>query len=462
LEEWVGEGNREGAMIAGKYRIKRRIGAGGMGAVYEGEHVEIGKRVAIKVIEHEHSKSEELAARFRREARAASAVESEHIVQVFDVGRDPELGLFMVMELLSGEDVLSRLEKSGGKLPVEEATTILLQTARALTKAHAAGVVHRDLKPANLFLTTREDGSTCVKILDFGISKLQRPDGAGGNTSSLTREGMVIGTPQYMSPEQAQGITVDARTDVWSLGAVAYELYAGRPAYEPRSTYEQMIVQIVTQKPTPLRDVAPWVSPAIAALIHETLVHDPKARLPDCAAFAKRLAEAARVPAPVSSAEVFAPTALGMPTPTPASDMRTAPAATNAGVVVAAGVPTGRSKIWIALVAAIVGIGAIGAVVAATRTSEKKVTGAGVVMTSEPAPPPASVPPPPAPPSAATGVLAPPPTGAPETPIAKPPEKPAARVAPIARPNPPPPVPAAGTTAKAPAQYGGAGVSTTY
>jgi serine/threonine-protein kinase len=155
----VTESDRIGAMIAGKYRIKRRVGAGGMGAVYEGENVAIRKRVAIKVIEHQHAHAPELAKRFQREAEAASAVESEHIVQVFDIGQDPTLGLYMVMEMLAGEDLSARIEKAGGKLPVEDASAIMLQTARGLAKAHAAGVVHRDLKPANLFLTAREDGT---------------------------------------------------------------------------------------------------------------------------------------------------------------------------------------------------------------------------------------------------------------------------------------------------------------
>jgi len=149
-----------GTTLAGKYAIRKLIGRGGMGAVYEGEHVEIGKRVAIKVIEHEHARSAELAARFKREARAASAVESEHIVQVFDVGEDPKIGLYMVMEYLAGEDLAERIARAGGKLPVEEATPLVIQAARALAKAHAAGVIHRDLKPANLFVTTRCPSAT--------------------------------------------------------------------------------------------------------------------------------------------------------------------------------------------------------------------------------------------------------------------------------------------------------------
>jgi serine/threonine-protein kinase len=419
---------QEERVIAGKYRIKRRIGAGGMGAVYEGEHVEIGKRVAIKVIEHQHAQSEELASRFKREARAASAVESEHIVQVFDVGRDPELGLYMVMEMLSGEDVASRLEKSGGKLSIEEATTILVQTARALTKAHAAGVVHRDLKPANLFMTTREDGSICIKILDFGISKLQRPDAKDTTSSSLTREGTVIGTPQYMSPEQAQGLAVDARTDVWSLGAVAYELYAGLPAFEPRSTYEQMIVQIVTQKPKPLSQLAPWVPAPIAAVIGDALVHDVDARLPDAATFARRLA----------SAE------------TPGSGVRISPPATNAGIeVTAAAAVPGRSRLYAGIGAAALAVVAIGGFVA-TRSSSPATSGSGsgLVMTAAPS-------------ASASASVAAATIPAPVTSVEPPAE--VASVAPKPETKAPPrPAVKAPPAKGSPTQYGGAGVSTAY
>jgi serine/threonine protein kinase len=288
-----------GKTIAGKYRVKRLIGVGGMGSVYEGEHVEIGKRIAIKVIDPAHAGSEEVAVRFKREARAASRVESENIVQVFDVGNDPSCGLYMVMEYLVGEDLAERLIREN-LLDVQLAASIGAQAARALAKAHAAGVVHRDLKPANLFLTTREDGSLQVKILDFGISKLTRDETGnsfapteGGTRRALTRQGIVIGTPQYMSPEQAQGLPLDHRTDVWSLGAVLYEALAGRTAFAEMPTYEQTIIQIVMQRPKALVDVAPWVPADLAAIIHEALTHDVTQRLPDCRVFARRIVEAA-------------------------------------------------------------------------------------------------------------------------------------------------------------------------
>ncbi len=287
-----------GSVIAGKYEVKRLLGQGGMGAVYEGVHSEIGKRVAIKVIDPAHAGSEEVAARFRREARAASAVESDAIVHVFDVGRDPNVGLYMVMEFLTGEDLSQRLEREK-RIDAPTVVAIGLQAARALTKAHAAGVVHRDLKPANLFLCATEDGSLKLKILDFGISKLARPDSeadAPSTTKALTRSGVVIGTPQYMSPEQAQGLVVDARSDVWSLGAVLYEAVAGISAFEQKATYEQTIIQIVTGTPKPLSQVAPQVPRALADVIAATLVHDIDARLQDCSTLVQRLVDIQRNP----------------------------------------------------------------------------------------------------------------------------------------------------------------------
>ena len=178
-----------GATIAGKYRIKRLIGVGGMGSVYEGQHVDLAKRVAVKIIDSAAVMSPELATRFKREARAASAVESEGIVQVFDVGRDPQVGLYMVMEFLQGEDLEMRLRRQvGRRLDPLIAADIGHQVARALAKAHGARVIHRDLKPANIFLTDRDDGSTRVKVLDFGISKLL----ASEQSMATSKEGCSI------------------------------------------------------------------------------------------------------------------------------------------------------------------------------------------------------------------------------------------------------------------------------
>jgi serine/threonine-protein kinase len=280
-----------GATVAGKYRIVRVIGKGAMGVVYEARHVELGKRVAIKVIASHLGTSDDAARRFRREARATSAVQSDHVAQVFDAGLDPKHGLFMVLEYLSGEDLETRLKREK-KLPAKVAVDIALQVARALTKAHVAGIVHRDLKPANVFLVPNEEGGVLVKVLDFGISKLLEPE-LDRSGSQLTQVGTALGSPMYASPEQAQGLAdVDARTDVWSLGAVLYEMLAGRPAYPETPTYEAFVRRLVAGPPDALAEVAPWVPAALASVVHAALRHDVETRVPSAAIFGNLLARA--------------------------------------------------------------------------------------------------------------------------------------------------------------------------
>jgi serine/threonine-protein kinase len=282
-----GDATPIGAVLAGKYEIRRLLGQGGMGAVYEGSHVEIGKRVAIKLLDRALSANEEVEARFRQEARVASRVESEHVVQVFDVGDDATWGLYMVMEVLVGEDLAARIEREP-VVAVPTALEIGKQAARGLAKAHAAGVVHRDLKPGNIFLATRDDGGLVVKLVDFGISKIVEEAARPG----LTKHGSAVGTPQYMSPEQAQGLAVDGRSDLWSLGAVLYEILSGRCAYELLENYEQTIFSIVLRKPRPLSEIAPWVPPAVCALVERAMTHDLDGRVPDAATFARMCEEA--------------------------------------------------------------------------------------------------------------------------------------------------------------------------
>ena len=279
-----------GAMIAEKYRVERMIARGACGTVYEGEHQELGKRVAIKLIAEDLARSEEVAVRFRQEARAAALVRSDHIVQVFDVGTDERFGLYMVMELLAGEDLEMRLRRVK-QLEIELAVDIATQAARGLAKAHAAGVVHRDLKPANVFLSTRDDGTMLVKLVDFGISKLLRDDRRRGG-GAQTRSGTAVGTPQYMSPEQAQGLAVDHRTDVWALGAVLFEMLAGRPAYQEHEAYEQTIIAIVRDDTPKLGEVAPWVPKALSDVVAGALEHDVEKRISDATTFAELLAAA--------------------------------------------------------------------------------------------------------------------------------------------------------------------------
>jgi len=277
-----------GLAVGGKYEIRKVLGVGGMGVVCEAIHLDLGKKVAIKLIDKTMKESELIVQRFRREARAAGQIQSEHIVDVFDVGADARVGLYMVMEHLAGEDLSARLERDK-KIDVKTGVMLGHQIARGLAKAHEAGVIHRDLKPANIFLTTRDNGQMLVKLLDFGVSKLLHE--AGG--ARITGSGAPIGTPLYMSPEQAEGKDdVDGRADIWSLGAVLYEALAGAPPFADRGSYHGTIVGILTSRPKLLQDAAPWVPAELAKAVDAMLVHDPDARIANATLVTQRLLEA--------------------------------------------------------------------------------------------------------------------------------------------------------------------------
>jgi serine/threonine-protein kinase len=254
----------------GKYSIVRLIGAGGMGKVYEGVHAAIGKRAALKFIDRQ-SATHEAVQRFQREAQAAGAIESAHIVEVFDVGETSDGRPYIVMELLRGEDLGHKIHRLG-RLELPEALRIAAQVLRGLARAHEAGIVHRDLKPDNVFLVERDDDPAFVKILDFGVSKIQRRGGEAGST--ITREGVVIGTPVYMSPEQAQALPdMDARTDLWSVGTILYECLTGRPPFSG-ATYEQVIVTICTKDADDVRLHNPEVPAGIAAVLKKAMARE--------------------------------------------------------------------------------------------------------------------------------------------------------------------------------------------
>ncbi|MBX3189430.1 MAG: serine/threonine protein kinase [Labilithrix sp.] len=277
-----------GLAVGSKYEVRKVLGVGGMGVVCEAVHLDLGKKVAIKLIDKTMKESELIVARFRREARALGQIQSEHIVDVFDVGADARVGLYMVMEHLAGEDLQSRIERES-RVDLTTGVMIAHQVARGLDKAHASGVIHRDLKPANVFLTSRDNGGLLVKLLDFGVSKLLGD--AGG--ARITGSGAPIGTPLYMSPEQAEGKDdTDGRADIWSLGAVLYEALSGTPPFADRGSYHGTIVGILTSRPKLLHDAAPWVPPALAKVVDAMLVHDRDARIKDAATVTKRLLEA--------------------------------------------------------------------------------------------------------------------------------------------------------------------------
>ena len=280
-----------GDVIAGKYEITRVLGRGGRGVVVAARHRELGDEVALKFLQPSATDRPESHARFAREARTATRIKSEPVARVFDVGT-ADGAPFIVMECLTGED-LSRVIQRRGPLPAVEAVDLLLQACEALAEAHNLGIVHRDLKPANLFVTTRSDGTPCVKVLDFGISKSTSLDDV-----SVTASAAVVGSPLYMSPEQlVSSRNADARSDVWALGVVLYEMVTGKRPFSGES-FATISAAILRGTFSPPSELCPVVPAPLEQVIAETLAHDPESRPPSVAAFAARIApcgsEAAR------------------------------------------------------------------------------------------------------------------------------------------------------------------------
>jgi len=274
-----------GTTVAGKYRVDRMIGRGGMGAVFQATNLAIGKRVALKFLDHEAAQNREACQRFQREAEAAGMAESAHIVQIFDSGAT-DTGLpFLVMELLTGEDLRARLRREG-RLSVPSALRIVSQVLRALLCAHEAGIVHRDLKPDNIFLCARDDDPSFVKIVDFGISKVARVRAA----DTLTRRGTVLGTAFYMSPEQAQSFAdIDGRTDLFSVGAMLFEMLAGKPPHVA-PTYEAVLIAICTHDAVDVRSLAAEVPAGVAALVTRALQRERDQRFQSAREFLNAIA----------------------------------------------------------------------------------------------------------------------------------------------------------------------------
>ncbi len=293
--ELVAPGLKSGQIIGGKYRIERRIGEGGMGVVVAARQLELGRRVALKWMRRGDRTDE---ARFVREAQAASRLESEHVARVLDVGRTEDGTPYTVMELLRGEDFAAKLARTG-PWPVPEAVDALLEAMEAIAEAHALGIVHRDLKPSNLFWAEARDGRHRVKVLDFGISKVTRGGDAASATASndtrlasmsMTGAGEVIGSVWYMSPEQLQATKdVDARTDVWSLGVVLYELVTGARPFEGDGA-AAVGARIAAADPRPSAAVGTPMPRDLEAVVVRALAKDPDARYADVRSFADALA----------------------------------------------------------------------------------------------------------------------------------------------------------------------------
>ncbi len=271
-----------GQVIDGKYRILRELGVGGMGAVYEGENTRIHRRVAIKVLHASVAQKADIVQRFEREAQAAGRIGSEHIVEVLDLGNLPGGERFMVMEFLDGESLTSRI-KVRGRLSAMETTLILRQLLEGLAAAHAAGIIHRDLKPDNIFLV-KSRGQDFVKIVDFGVSKFSSTD----ESFSMTRTGAVMGTPYYMSPEQARGQQIDQRSDLYSVGVVAYQAVTGRVPFNAE-TFNELIFKIALETPEPVELVVPGFDPGFAVIIQRAMAREAGHRFQSAAEFAQAL-----------------------------------------------------------------------------------------------------------------------------------------------------------------------------
>jgi serine/threonine protein kinase len=316
----------QGQLLAGKYRVERVLGRGGMGVVVAAHHIVLDQVVAIKFLLPEALRSAEAVARFEREARAAVKIQSEHVARVTDVGRLDTGAPYMVMELLRGLDLGDLLQQKG-PLPLEDVADYVLQAGEAIAEAHGLGIVHRDLKPPNLFLTTRADGSSCVKVLDFGISKV-----TGLSSSSdqgLTSTTAVMGSPLYMSPEQLMSARdVDMTTDIWALGVICYELLTGKPPFLA-DTLPQLCMAISSLAPTPLRNYRPDLPIEVEGLLLRCLEKDRGKRFATVSQFANELMKFAPRRSRLSAERIerlaraagFAASALALP---PSSDNETA------------------------------------------------------------------------------------------------------------------------------------------
>ncbi len=265
-----------GDVIDGKYRIIRLIGEGGMGAVYEGENIRIHRTVAIKVLHAGVAENQDAVQRFEREAQAAGRIGSEHIVEVLDLGNLPTGDRFMVMEFMDGDSLSARIQ-SRGRLTAQQTYPVARQILEGLAAAHGAGIIHRDLKPDNVFLLKSRGGQAdFVKLLDFGISKFSALSGESG--FSMTRTGAVMGTPYYMSPEQAKGAKgMDHRADLYAVGVILYECITGSVPFNA-DTFNELLFKIVLETPQPIEKIVPDSDLAFNKIVEKAMAREPAAR----------------------------------------------------------------------------------------------------------------------------------------------------------------------------------------
>jgi serine/threonine-protein kinase len=290
---------REGDLLAGKFRVERLLGSGGMGVVVEATHVTLKDRVALKFLRSPKFADRETITRFLREAQAAARIKSPHVARVLDVGTLDDGAPYMVMEFLEGTDLATILDRDG-VFPIEQAVTYALQTCEALAAAHASNVVHRDVKPSNIFLTQGPDRAPLIKVLDFGISKMLD----GTTSGSITETQRAVGSPSYMAPEQMRSAKrVDGRADIWSMGVVLYELVTGRAPFVAETIPElYALILDKSSRPTPLRSLRPEIPEELERVAERCLEKDAADRFADVGELAAALAPFGGEFGPISAA----------------------------------------------------------------------------------------------------------------------------------------------------------------
>ncbi|MDP9036386.1 MAG: serine/threonine protein kinase, partial [Myxococcota bacterium] len=362
-----------GAVLAGKYRIEAAIGYGGMGSVWRATHLGLGEEVAVKLVSAELVRSAEGLRRFDAEAKAAARIRSRHVPNVFDNGVLEDGTPYLVMELLRGESLFTRIHRLG-PVPLPEAVSIVDQCCRAIARAHSLGIVHRDIKPDNIYLAhSVDDDAYVVKVLDFGIAKFLA---VGDAVHSSTRTGALLGTPTYMSPEQARGLrSIDGRSDLYSLGLVTYTMLTGTLAFSAESLGD-LLIQICVQPLPKLRATAAWLPPAMEDWFQKACAREPGERYPSAAAFIDALRLAAGISAPAGGVEAAAfagAGAGGSPLASPAAGAAV-PRSTTAGTSLGASVDSGRRTRQLVIASSVIGlaVGVLGVSLVArtTRTSE--------------------------------------------------------------------------------------------
>ena len=275
-----------GLALEDRYTILREIGRGGMGVVYEAEHKELGKRIAIKVMLDKYANDEEAVIRFKREALAASRIGNPHIIDVSHIGIAPDGRPFAVMELLDGQPLSAILAGTGPMQPWR-AIHIMRQVLRAVGAAHSKGIIHRDLKPDNIFIVNRDDEHDFVKLLDFGISKMVDTAEMAAATR-LTTTGVVMGTPLYMAPEQAMGAPAERGVDIYACGVILFEMLAGRPPFD-EPNYNMLVAKLLTAEPPLLSDLRKGTPASLVNAVAKALKKDPDSRFANCETFAQAL-----------------------------------------------------------------------------------------------------------------------------------------------------------------------------